>query len=451
VRGHAALLVAIAAGALTPSAGAAPPRVAVSAAPASGLAPLRVTLTATGDAASYSWDLGDGATAAGPVVSHVYGRGEWTATVTATAAGGETAQAQVVVTARAPVLTLTATKRAEYATAVTLRGSLVPARAGARVQIYRGRTHVTTAVTGAAGRYSTRIRLRSPGPYRATHGGTNSPERAITVQPRLVTTLPAAVPVGSRTFVTARLVPATAGDLIIRVRSGPRVVARQRGRGLVRVKLSGARPATLEVEVVSQPRRGFAAVRRSDLARVVQPALAAGSRGPSVLALERRLHELRYALRGVDTVYGSDTAEAVLAFQKVHGLPRTGRVDASLWRRLAAATVPAPRYGHGDHLEVDKSANVLYEIKGGRVNRIVHVSTGATGNTPLGTFHVYRTVRGWDWVLWYPMYFLRGFAIHGYPSVPAYPASHGCVRVPMWIAPDLLAQHGHGARVVVYA
>jgi len=52
---------------------------------------------------------------------------------------------------------------------------------------------------------------------------------------------------------------------------------------------------------------------------------------------------------------------------------------------------------------------------------VVHVSTGATGNTPIGRWQVYRKVTGWDWVLWYPMYFLRGFAIHGYPSVPAYP------------------------------
>jgi lipoprotein-anchoring transpeptidase ErfK/SrfK len=48
------------------------------------------------------------------------------------------------------------------------------------------------------------------------------------------------------------------------------------------------------------------------------------------------------------------------------------------------------------------------------------------------------------------MYFLCGFAIHGYPSVPAYPASHGCVRVPMWLAPRLYRQHSHGAVVYVY-
>ena len=85
-----------------------------------------------------------------------------------------------------------------------------------------------------------------------------------------------------------------------------------------------------------------------------------------------------------------------------------------------------------------------------RFERVVHVSTGATGNTPLGTWRVYRKVTGFDWVLWYPMYFLRGFAIHGYPSVPAYPASHGCVRVPMWIAPQLFAGHPHGATVTIY-
>ena len=422
-----------------------------SAAPADGPAPLRVTLTATGDAASYSWDLGDGATAAGQVVSHVYGRGVWTATVTATAAGGETAQAQVVVTASGPLLTLAAAPRGAYGSAVTLRGSLAPARRGARVQIYRGRTHVTTAVTGAGGLYATRIRLRSPGPYRATYADTASPGREITVRPRLVTAIPATVAAGSRRSVTARLVPAAAGDLVVRIRSGRHLVAQRRGRGVVRVPLPSARPATLKVEVTSLPRRGYAAVHRGSRTRIVRPELAAGSRGPGVLALEQRLRELRYALRGVDTVYAPDTVEAVIAFQKVHGLPRTGRVDATVWRRLAAARVPAPRFGRADGLEVDKSANVLYEIRDGRVNRIVHVSTGATGNTPLGTFHVYRTVRGWDWVLWYPMYFLRGFAIHGYPSVPAYPASHGCVRVPMWIAPDLLAQHGPGARVVVYA
>ena len=142
--------------------------------------------------------------------------------------------------------------------------------------------------------------------------------------------------------------------------------------------------------------------------------------------------------------------EAVLAFQKVHGLPRTGTVEPWLWRRLSRAGIPNARRG-GDYIEVDKSRQVLFVVRRGEVSRVVHVSTGATGNTPLGTWRVYRKVPGWDWVLWYPMYFLRGFAIHGYPSVPAYPASHGCVRVPMWIAPSLFDSHGFGTTVSVHA
>ncbi len=63
---------------------AAPPVVAVSATPAAGAAPLRVRLIAKGDAASYSWDLGDGTLANGGQVSHVYGPGRFFATVTAT-------------------------------------------------------------------------------------------------------------------------------------------------------------------------------------------------------------------------------------------------------------------------------------------------------------------------------------------------------------------------------
>ena len=73
-------------------------------------------------------------------------------------------------------------------------------------------------------------------------------------------------------------------------------------------------------------------------------------------------------------------------------------------------------------------------MRGGKVTLTVATSTGATGNTPLGTWHVYRKVGGFDWVLYYPSYFLRGFAVHGYPDVPPYPASHGCARIPMWIA-----------------
>jgi hypothetical protein len=58
--------------------------------------------------------------------------------------------------------------------------------------------------------------------------------------------------------------------------------------------------------------------------------------------------------------------------------------------------------------------------------------------TPAGHFHFQFEHHGWDngklGEMWNPYYFDGGIAVHGLPSVPPYPASHGCVRIPMDIA-----------------
>jgi peptidoglycan hydrolase-like protein with peptidoglycan-binding domain len=168
-----------------------------------------------------------------------------------------------------------------------------------------------------------------------------------------------------------------------------------------------------------------------------------------VRLLEERLAALRYAVQ-IDGSFGGDDVEALYAFQKVEGLPRTGVATPFVWRRLLTAKTPRARYG-GDHVEVDKTRQVIFIVRGGRVALIVATSTGATGNTPVGVWRVYRKVAGFDWVLYYPSYFLRGFAVHGYPDVPPYPASHGCARIPMWIAQAVYAQIPGGSVVYVYA
>jgi N-acetylmuramoyl-L-alanine amidase len=442
VRGATVLVASLV---LASGAHAAPPAVTATALPASGTAPLQVILTASGDAAAYSWDLGDGSVAEGPLVTHTYTAGRFVATVTATSATGEQAQAQVAVTAADRLLTLETLRTAKYEARVLLAGSLRPARRGARVQIYRGRTYVTTARVGADGRFRTAVRLRWPGPYHARYGSLRSAQRSVRVLPRIEASLDSAVAVGANVVLRARVLPRAAGTLRTRVVRGPRLVATGKGG----VRLPTRVPGRLRVEVLLQPRAGYGFARRVLSTSVVHPALSLGAHGHSVLALERRLAELHYALRAVDSTYGHDTYEAVLAFQKVNWLPRTGRVEPWLWKRLASAGIPRAARG-GDYLEVDKARQVLFDVEGGRVVRVVHVSTGATGNTPLGTWRVYRKVGGWDWVLWYPMYFLRGFAIHGYPSVPTYPASHGCVRIPMWLAPTLYSSHGYGTTVFVH-
>ena len=88
--------------------------------------------------------------------------------------------------------------------------------------------------------------------------------------------------------------------------------------------------------------------------------------------------------RGSTRYYGYDTVEAVWAFQKVYRLRRTGRVTPSLWRLLRRVGAPGARVRRGDHIEVDKTRQILFEVRDGRVVNVLHVSTGATGNTPVG-------------------------------------------------------------------
>jgi lipoprotein-anchoring transpeptidase ErfK/SrfK len=148
----------------------------------------------------------------------------------------------------------------------------------------------------------------------------------------------------------------------------------------------------------------------------------------------------------------------VYAFQKVQGLERTGVVDPAFWARTENPRLPTPRYrSPANHIEVDKTRQVLYIVRDGQVSLISPVSTaGISGYyTPEGVFSIYRKVSGWDTsplgFLYDSMYFTGGYAIHGNPSVPPYPASHGCVRVPMWLIPRLFETEPYGEQVYVYS
>ena len=108
-----------------------------------------------------------------------------------------------------------------------------------------------------------------------------------------------------------------------------------------------------------------------------------------------------------------DLDDAVYAFQKVQGLPRTGIVSPAVWARLDHPSEPRPRYpGPAAHIEVDKTRQVLYVVRGGRIRTIVPVSTaGVPGDyTPTGRFAIYRKVPGYDpsplGILYKPMYFV---------------------------------------------
>jgi lipoprotein-anchoring transpeptidase ErfK/SrfK len=255
---------------------------------------------------------------------------------------------------------------------------------------------------------------------------------------------------GGRLLLTGRLLPAPAGTLTLSV-GGTSSALGVGADGRFRARLPTDRVDAYTAVVQLAPAANFEAVQASARYRIQMPALRLGSQGAPVRMLERRLAELHYVLRGVNGYFGYDTYEAVLAFQKVHRITRTGRVTAATWRLLSRASVPRARIPHGNHIEVDKSRQVMFEVRNGKVVRAVHVSTGATGNTPVGRWRVYLKTPGrLPSGMYYSLFFLRGFAIHGYPSVPAWPASHGCVRTPIWFAPGFYSRWERRAIIWVF-
>jgi hypothetical protein len=187
-----------------------------------------------------------------------------------------------------------------------------------------------------------------------------------------------------------------------------------------------------------------------------------------VLALQERLSELGYWLGAPDGTFGFLTEQAVLAIQGAAGLGRDGIVGPKTRQAVESGVVPSPRSSSGHVVEIDRDAGIIIFADDGRASRVVHTSTGTfkkythdgrtlTADTPAGTWHVTWAYDGWRdgalGLMYRPRYFHPdGIAVHGYSSVPAYPASHGCARVSsaamdmIW-ANDLMPR---GATVLVY-
>jgi N-acetylmuramoyl-L-alanine amidase len=180
----------------------------------------------------------------------------------------------------------------------------------------------------------------------------------------------------------------------------------------------------------------------------------------ATLALQEQLVALGYLdAANADGVAGPATQTSILAFQKWQGLPRTGLADAATLAALATADRPTPvgAGSAGRWLEVLVDRQLLLAIDGNRVVRTIAVATGkASTPTVLGTFRIYAKIPRWwsvpfrDWLL-LALPFSGGFAIHQYPEVPSFAASHGCVRVTQYDEPWVYAFASTGTPVRVIA
>jgi peptidoglycan hydrolase-like protein with peptidoglycan-binding domain len=195
--------------------------------------------------------------------------------------------------------------------------------------------------------------------------------------------------------------------------------------------------------------------------------LQAGTQGARTQALQQALADQHYDPGTLDGRFGLKTTLAVWAWQALHGVPQTGVVTPDL-EPLVLARTPQPmlRPDLGpDHTEIDLTRQVLLLFAAGKPRLISHISSGSgrhycdrgncgTAITPTGSYHYQRRISGWRTAplgrLYNPVYFNGGIAVHGATSVPAVPASHGCIRLPMHIAEYFPSLVANGDAVAVF-
>ena len=205
---------------------------------------------------------------------------------------------------------------------------------------------------------------------------------------------------------------------------------------------------------------------------------ASGQRsGAATKAAQEKLLQLGFWLLSPSGKYDETTRQAVMAFQKYYRLRPTGSMNAATAYLLNELNVrPVAQATQGSLAEVDKERQLLLLVEDGNVKYVINASTGddreyvepdmntpgviirGTAITPVGKFKTNRERPvGW-WVgdlgqIYRPKYFIGGVAIHGSQTVPAYPASHGCVRVST-AAMDMIWDTNFlplGSDVVVYS
>jgi len=314
-----------------------------------------------------------------------------------------------------------------HAGTTTLRSDVWFLREGRSVAVHRAAPGIPGLVRSLLA--GPTVRERRDGLRTAIPSGTAL--RDLTVERRIVTVDLAARFVAGRDEASLR---ARVGQLVRTLRAVPGVAG-------VRVRIEGGVPVGL-----------FPGYDLRTTVREPAPDVHA----PALHDVQQLLADLGFmAPTGVTGKPGDETAVAVLAFQKWAGLPRTGVLDEKVTEALEHATRPQPVLRRpGKRVELLLGRQLALAIVANRVERVFHISSGAYGRTPSGQFRVYRKERmSWSvpFSTWMPFasYFVGGIAFHAYPYVPAYPASHGCVRMMARDAPLMYAFATYGTQVDV--
>jgi peptidoglycan hydrolase-like protein with peptidoglycan-binding domain len=205
--------------------------------------------------------------------------------------------------------------------------------------------------------------------------------------------------------------------------------------GVATYKVKSGKPGSLAIKVSHKATAAVAtSVAKTLRVNVVRMSANMGSSGPAVRLLQAKLAAMHY-VTSRSGVYDAATSRSVMAFRKLTGMSRTYVASQDVFKAILAGKgkwkVRHP--GDGRHVEARIDKQVLALINGRKVERIYHTSSGAPATpTVRGKFRVYMKTPGINAKgMVDSSYFIRGYAIHGYASVPPYNASHGCLRVPV--------------------
>jgi hypothetical protein len=325
----------------------------------------------------------------------------------------------------------------------------------------------STARAGAAAPTSAATTPSAPtppaAPVPATAPPTAAPGRIQLAIQHAVGTPPAAI-VGAQIVVQGVVKPYVAGQAvkISFYRDGRKVEVKTlrltptgRGAGQFHLSFSTASAGQVQARAVHYATPAQAQFSgRSPTVRFASPNVSNGARGPAVRVLQSELNALHYAVP-LDGLFDAATARAVISYRKVAGLELVPSTNTQLFRLLArgAGSFRVRFRGDGRHVEADLTRQVLAEIEPhGRVLAIFTMSSGKPSTpTVVGHFRVYSKTPGVNTEgMVDSNYFIAGYAIHGYPEVPNYAASHGCLRVPIPDAPSIFSWVRIGTPVDVY-
>jgi hypothetical protein len=234
----------------------------------------------------------------------------------------------------------------------------------------------------------------------------------------------------------------------VRVRKG------KGGAGVFEVRIRIVRAGKYAVSAKHAPTAllgGDSTVRKSW--RVSFPALPAGKCGPVVVGFKKALRKLGYVTND-GRCLGGKTQRGVLAYRRVNGMSQNFHAGAGLVKKVFAGrgSYEVRHPGAGTHVEAPLGKQVLVFAKGDRPVAIYPISSGKSSTpTVTGHFEFIRTEPGYNsHGMYYSWYFYGGYAVHGYESVPDYPASHGCLRTFIADQPEIYERIQFGEDIFVF-